>query len=239
MSRLQWCRNHIDDVAKACDLSKSTVLEVKQASSFCDTNSEFSELPTSAILTLIRVKDTQIRDRAIIKSTERLNAKIGAGRGNTKQLTEKDIKKIIDIATTEIRMERPAEAPPENSEEKKEPAPEIKPPKKKNNAGNYQPGELTPTNLPPQPSLAAQQKAKEPEVDANGFFVTTPAKSQAQIRKENLALLEESCDLMLSRMPSARYVTIIELAMSEFPGEFPTKSQVISAALDLFNARKK
>ena len=200
-------------------------------------------MPTSAILTLIRVKDAEIRDRAASSISKALESKHNPVTGkiikDIKGLTAKDIKKIIDIATTEIRMERPAEAPPEKSEEKKEPAPEIKPPKKKNNAGNYQPGELTPTNLPPQPSLAAQQKAKEPEVDANGFFVTTPAKSQAQIRKENLALLEESCDLMLSRMPSARYVTIIELAMSEFPGEFPTKSQVISAALDLFNARKK
>ena len=66
-----------------------------------------------------------------------------------------------------------------------------------------------------------------------------PIKTQDQIRKENMILLEDACELMLSRMPSVRFTTIIELAMSEFPGEFPTKSQVISAALDLFNGRKK
>jgi hypothetical protein len=66
-----------------------TIGEVKQAAAFCDEHGEFSQLPTKPILTLIRIKDKQIQERAIIKCKERLNGKIGAGRGNTKELTEK------------------------------------------------------------------------------------------------------------------------------------------------------
>jgi hypothetical protein len=132
MSRLQYCRKHIDDVAEACDLSKSTVLEVKQASTFCDDNSEFSELPTSAILTLIRVSDDLVKERAISSISKALESKRNPVTGkiikDVKGLTAKDIKKIIDIACTEIRMERPPEDPPVKSEEKKEsPKKEVPP----------------------------------------------------------------------------------------------------------------
>jgi hypothetical protein len=58
-----------------------------------------------ALRPLIREKDKQVRERAIIKSKERLNGKIGAGRGNTKALTEKQVKKIIEDVEIEVRNE--------------------------------------------------------------------------------------------------------------------------------------
>ena len=96
MARLQWCRKHIKEVAQACDLSTNAVKEVETVAAFCDTHDAFASLPTRPIITLIRVRDEQVRERAIIKCSERLNGKMGAGRGNTKELTEKDIKKIIE-----------------------------------------------------------------------------------------------------------------------------------------------
>jgi hypothetical protein len=42
-----------------------------------------SQLPTRPILALARVKDEQVKQKAIIKCSERLNGKIGAGRGNS------------------------------------------------------------------------------------------------------------------------------------------------------------
>lgn len=105
MARLQWCRKHIDEVAEACNLSNSAKMEVKQAGRFCDENSEFSELPTKPIIALMRVRDVPVRERAILKCKERLNGKIGAGRGNTKELTETQVKKIIEVAQSEILQE--------------------------------------------------------------------------------------------------------------------------------------
>ena len=155
------------------------------------------------------------------------------------QNTASMIKRGEKVSPADIRTWSGVESPPIGT--KRSPDNEVKEKVSivQDEDGYVEKRPIEPVDTTAKYTLAAQQKAKEAEVDANGFFVTTPAKSQAQIRKENMALLEEACDLMLSRMPSARYVTIIELAMSEFPGEFPTKSQVISAALDLFNARKK
>lgn len=105
MTRLQWCRKHIDEVAEACNLSRQAKNEVKQAATFCDDHADFAVLPTRPIIALIRVRDEQVRERAIIKCRERLICKKGAGRGNTKTPTEKDIKKIIEDADIEVRNE--------------------------------------------------------------------------------------------------------------------------------------
>ena len=216
--RTQYCRIKIvEGAGEKCDVSPDTISDLKKVLEFVEKHSDLQGLATRPIKALMSIPDPQERDKVISTVSKALKSKKSPATGKfTKRVTETDIIKTMG----------------------KE-APSAIPSKPVNTAGNHQPGDLVESGLPPQVSLLAREKAKEPEVDANGFFVTTPAKSQAQIRKENLALLEESCDLMLSRMPSARYVTIIELAMSEFPGEFPTKSQVISAALDLFNARKK
>jgi len=103
MARLQWCRKHIKEVAEACDLKKSAVYEVEQAAEFCDAHSDFSELPTKPIITLIRVQDEQVRERAILHAQNKLNRQTPTGGQHTKTLTEKDIKKIIETAQIEIR----------------------------------------------------------------------------------------------------------------------------------------
>jgi hypothetical protein len=218
--RTHYCRIKIvEGAGEKCDVSPDTISDLKKVLEFVEKHSDLQGLATRPIKALMSIPDPEIQEKAILHVEKTLNRKTPTGGKYKKRLTEPEVDNIIKKVSP--------------------PVPEPEKPKPVNNAGNHQPGDLVESGLPPQVSLFAREKAKEPEVDANGFFVTTPAKSQAQIRKENLALLEESCDLMLSRMPSARYVTIIELAMSEFPGEFPTKSQVISAALDLFNARKK
>jgi hypothetical protein len=105
MARLQWCRKHIDDVAEACDLSRQSVGEVKAAAEFCDTHDDFSSLPTRPILALIRVKDDNVRDKAISLVENVLKSKTPTGGKRVKSLTEREIKKIIGIAEGEIRAE--------------------------------------------------------------------------------------------------------------------------------------
>jgi hypothetical protein len=106
MARLQWCRNHIDDVAKACNLSDSAKFEVKQAGKFCDEHSDFAELPTRPILTLIRIKDEQVRARAISSCKNRLNQTNATGGKWHTSLTEKEVKKIIEDVEIEVRNEK-------------------------------------------------------------------------------------------------------------------------------------
>lgn len=119
MARLQWCRNHIDEVKDACNLSDSSVWEVKQAAKFCDAHSDFSELPTKPIITLIRVQDEQVRERAILHAQNRLTRQTPTGGQHIKTLTEKDIKKIIEDAEIEIRNAEVERLQAEEEEEEK------------------------------------------------------------------------------------------------------------------------
>lgn len=103
--RLQWCRTHIDEVAEACNLSNSAKAEVKQAAKFCEEHSDFAELPTRPIMALIRVKDEPVRERAILHVKNALNDTLPTGGKKRKSLTEKEVKKIIEGAEREIRLE--------------------------------------------------------------------------------------------------------------------------------------
>jgi len=106
MARLQWCRTHIDEVADACCLERRSVEEVKQAAKFCDEHGEFSPLPTKPILTLIRIKDEQVRDRAISSVKKLLNLPKSQDTGRfIKSITEKEVKKIVEDIEIEIRNE--------------------------------------------------------------------------------------------------------------------------------------
>jgi hypothetical protein len=107
MARLQWCRDHIDDVAENCELARTTVVEVKQAAAFCDEHVEFSTLPTKPILTLIRIKDEQVRDRAISSVKKLLNLPKSQETGRfVKSITEKEVKKVIEDIEIEVRNEK-------------------------------------------------------------------------------------------------------------------------------------
>jgi len=107
MARVQWCRDHIDDVAENCCLERRSIEEVKQAAAFCDQHGEFSPLPTKPILTLIRIKDEQIREKTISHIKNMLNRKTPQGGKYTKTLTEREIKKVIDEIVKEVRMSDP------------------------------------------------------------------------------------------------------------------------------------
>lgn len=112
MTRSQYCREHIDKVAEACGLEKSTVSDVKQAAKFCDERSEFSDCSTHAIMALIRVKDEQVRERAISLAQNALNVSTPTGGKVRKSLTEREIKKLIEQADKEVRKELMKEDPP-------------------------------------------------------------------------------------------------------------------------------
>ena len=71
---------------------------VKQAAKFCDEHSALSECSTRAIITLIRVKDDPVRERAISLAENALNASTPTGGKKVKSLTEREIKKIIQRA---------------------------------------------------------------------------------------------------------------------------------------------
>jgi hypothetical protein len=105
MARLQWCREHIDEVQEACGLSRQAVDEVKQAAKFCVDHADFSALPSKPIIALIRVKDDNVRDKAISLVENVLKSKTPTGGKRVKSLTEREIKKIIGIAEGEIRSE--------------------------------------------------------------------------------------------------------------------------------------
>jgi len=107
--RLQWCREHIDEVQEACGLSNSTAMEVKQAARFCVEHSDFSELPTKPIIALIRVKDEQVRERAILSVKNTLNQTNATGGKWKTTFTEKEVKKIIEKVELELRKEAIAE----------------------------------------------------------------------------------------------------------------------------------
>jgi len=55
---------------------------------------------------LIRICDENIRQKAIIKCSERLNPNSKGGRGNTKKLTESKVKEILEEVEIELRNER-------------------------------------------------------------------------------------------------------------------------------------
>jgi hypothetical protein len=60
-------------VQEACGLSNTSKLEVKQAAKFCVDHADFSALPTKPIIALIRVKDEQVKQKAILWAKNALN----------------------------------------------------------------------------------------------------------------------------------------------------------------------
>jgi len=104
MARLQWCREHIDEVQEACGLSRQAVDEVKQAAKFCVEHADFSALPSKPIIALIRVKDEQVRARAISSVQKSLELPKDNNTGRfIKSITEREVKKIIEKAEIEVR----------------------------------------------------------------------------------------------------------------------------------------
>lgn len=108
MTRSQYCREHIDKVAEACGLEKSTVSDVKQAAKFCDDHSDLSDCSTRAIMALIRVRDDLVRDNAISSIEKSFDSGKHPLTGQIlkkKVLTEREVKAIIGRAEIEVRKE--------------------------------------------------------------------------------------------------------------------------------------
>jgi hypothetical protein len=104
MARLQWCREHIDEVQEACGLSRTAVVEVKEAAKFCDEHEQICQLATSAIVPLMKERDDHVRDIAILAVSKSLESSKHPSSGRfVKKLTEKDVRLIIDRVRFEIK----------------------------------------------------------------------------------------------------------------------------------------
>jgi len=120
MARLQWCRDHIDDVKENCEIGDAIVKEVKLAAAFCDEHLAFANLPTRSLRPLIRIKDAVVKDRAISWAKNALNKETHVGKNRKETLTEKEIKKVIEDIEIEVRNEKiNADIAKENAEEER------------------------------------------------------------------------------------------------------------------------
>ena len=199
--RTQACREKIHKTAESCGLSPETVAEIDRIAGFVKENPQLCGLTTDAVKPLIKISDPEKQKEAISHVEKTLNRKTPTGGTYKKKLTKPEIEKIVEkVLPSEKPKSEPRVISPTVSEIKPKPA---------STSGSYQPGELTRTNLPPQPSLAAQQKAKEAEVDANGFFVTTPA--PADPIKAKSALMEELAEELLALYPQNFQTTVTDI----------------------------
>jgi len=103
--RAEWCRRHIKEAVVNCGLRKSVASECTQASKFCDEHSAFAECGSRAIVTLIRVRDAPVRERAISLAEHALKSTTPTGGKKKTRLTEREIKKLIERAAKEVRTE--------------------------------------------------------------------------------------------------------------------------------------
>lgn len=85
--RTQYCREHIDKAAVECGLDSVTVFEVKQVAEFCLEHPEFNKCSTKAVITIVRVREPDVRARVIDDAKEMLT--------HHKKLTEKQVKQIV------------------------------------------------------------------------------------------------------------------------------------------------
>jgi hypothetical protein len=164
--RTQYCRIKIvEGAGEKCDVSPDTISDLKKVLKFVENHPDLEGLATKPIKALMKIPNPDERDKAISTVEKALKSKKSPSTGKfTKRVTESDILKTMEKVA-------PSAVPPT--------------PQPKNNAGNYQPGDLKESGLPPQPSLAAQMKAKD-----DGFFIPTtpdPAKAKSA-RMEELAV---------------------------------------------------
>jgi hypothetical protein len=102
MVRRQWCREHIDEVNENCDIGDKVVSEVKKVSNFCKSVPAFEGCATRPVYRLISYRDEKVRNHAISLAEKRLNRETPTGGKREKELTEPEIKKILEKAIIEI-----------------------------------------------------------------------------------------------------------------------------------------
>lgn len=156
--RTQYCRQHIKKTAQECDLGDDIVSEVEKVDKFCGSNPAFADCATRPIYRLISEKDVDVRNKAILFAENALNEETPTGGKVQQRLTEPEIIGFIRKARREIRGDEP--------EPKKKNAPAKAEPEKTAFPATIPPAECTvplkgDPAKPPQPSLAAQQAAKE------------------------------------------------------------------------------
>jgi hypothetical protein len=141
MVRRQWCREHIDEVNENCDIGDKVVSEVKKVSNFCKSVPAFEGCATRPVYRLISYRDEKVRNHAISLAEKRLNRETPTGGRVTKELTEPEIKKILEKAIIEIYGSLPEK---KNGKPVEDPPTEIKP------TSPYQPapGSIPVTNDP-------------------------------------------------------------------------------------------
>lgn len=112
--RAQYCREHLtDEVVEACGLSRQTRDEVRQVTRFVELHADFSALPTKPILTLIRIKEPEVKARVIASVTKALETKKHPITGKhliKGRITEADVKQVIAQKDRELRLELQAES---------------------------------------------------------------------------------------------------------------------------------
>ena len=112
--RLQWCRDHIDEVKEACALSNDAVIEIKKVNKFVEEYPDFAVLPTRVIRTVFRVRDDPVREKVIssvLKSLKSGKHPITGEFLKNKRLTERDVKKVIGAAGVEYNEKTRAKQP--------------------------------------------------------------------------------------------------------------------------------
>jgi hypothetical protein len=101
--RAQYCRKHIDQTAKECGLEKKTVDEVKRVADFCDQHSEISDLSSHAIMPLIRERNGEVREKAILSVKNLIELRKDAKTGKfKKKITQRDIRAVLNDVRKEI-----------------------------------------------------------------------------------------------------------------------------------------
>lgn len=93
--RTQWCRDHIDEVALNCGLSKSTKTLVKAATAFVDKNPSFAECPTDVISTILSIKDPKTKGSVIEETSGILSRRKPDGSWVKRKFTAPEVKIII------------------------------------------------------------------------------------------------------------------------------------------------
>lgn len=181
--RPQWCREHIDETAKHCGLGDDVISDVKKAAKFCSSNPDFSDCATKPIMTLIRIRDESVRQKAISSISNALKSNKHPLTGaflKDKRLPEKTIKKVIQKVEKEVRGELTEEY---RKEAEALPASPYQP----------QPNSIPVTNAPPQKSLAEQTQEPEPGIipyKPPNLPPLSPDASMSEVLKRDAILLE-------------------------------------------------
>jgi site-specific DNA-methyltransferase (adenine-specific) len=90
MTRTQACRDQISWIETNCPLDRTSIIPIKKAAEFCDKNVEISTLSTDAIQPLIKIQDSDVKNKVVAS----LKSMIDTGKKPTKREVMTCIQKI-------------------------------------------------------------------------------------------------------------------------------------------------